>query len=239
MTGITEGSPLYTTPPSDLEMANPCVLCSKVGLTLKRGWAYQFSDGYTEGVSTPLHLAGMNATGSSTSKLRALVGGVLTSIHRRIAGGRHCTCRFADSAEAVEILLRASACESLPDAGGKTATDMVGFTNMSVRNLLNIEGKKRLTAQTAQRTNRMLERAPADRAWRHRGWLVPSRSYPIRAQIVDNRNNSTRSAKELRSKDEGSGWSARNGVNADLGRLVGTLVGLELEGLFRLATSFL
>lgn len=205
--------------------------------------SYGFSDGYEESRLTPLHIAIVGLVGASTGRLRALVEAG-ADIHALTDGGRtalHMACRFADSAEAVEILLHAGASESLPDTDGKTAADVVGLADVmsGVDVMHKSEESKRLKAETAQRIRRMLERAPADRAWRRRGWLVLCRSRPTRAHLSGDGGNSTRSTKQLRTGDESSGGIAGDGVKTDLARLVGTLVGLEVEGLFRLVVSFL
>ncbi|CAN0509764.1 unnamed protein product [Ectocarpus sp. 12 AP-2014] len=93
-----------------------------------------------------------------------------------------------------------------------------------------------------QRIRRILARAPADRSWRRRGWLVLSRSCPTRVQIANGSRSSGNSAKMARVSGESSSRDdeeTEDRMVADLGDLVGRLVGLEANGLFRLVVGFL
>lgn len=84
----------------------------------------------------------------------------------------------------------------------------------------------RIVEDDNQRIRQKLARAPADRAWRRRGWLAHCRSCPTsRAQLVPYEINNTRSATEAGA--EASTGAAWDGMDGDLASLVGTLVGLE------------
>ncbi|CAN0456182.1 unnamed protein product [Ectocarpus sp. 8 AP-2014] len=96
----------------------------------------------------------------------------------------------------------------------------------------------------------MLARAPADRSWRRRGWLVLSRSYPTRVHIANGSSSSSSSissingnaAKVARVSGEGSSRDderTEDDMMVGLRDLVGRLVGLEADGLFRLVVGFL
>ncbi|CAM9294049.1 unnamed protein product, partial [Ectocarpus sp. 4 AP-2014] len=95
----------------------------------------------------------------------------------------------------------------------------------------------------------MLARAPADRSWRRRGWLVLSRSCPTRVQMANGSSSdicigSSKgcSAKVARVSGGDSGGDeeeAEDQMMVDWRGLVGRLVGLEADGLFRLVVGFL
>ncbi|CAN0539327.1 unnamed protein product [Ectocarpus sp. 12 AP-2014] len=101
---------------------------------------------------------------------------------------------------------------------------------------------------------RMLARAPADRSWRRRSWLVLSRSCPTRVQIANRSEGGSisssssssssmgNSAKVARVSVEGSSLDdeeTEDQTTVGLRDLVGRLVGLEDDGLFRLVVGFL
>ncbi|CAN0313453.1 unnamed protein product [Ectocarpus sp. 8 AP-2014] len=93
----------------------------------------------------------------------------------------------------------------------------------------------------------MLARAPADRSWRRRGWLVLSRAYPTRVQITNGSRGTITSsngcsAKVARASGEDSGRNdeeTEDQITVEWKGLVGRVVGLEVDGLFRLVVSFL
>lgn len=177
-----------------------------------------YHDAHDESQLTPLHVAALE--GSSISTLYALVERG-ADINAQTAHGRtalHIACRLAHC-EDVEILLRSGADVSLKDSLGQTAMDLVGdigFFDPEFAAETEIENKD---------IRRMLARAPADRAWGRRRWLVLCRACPTRLRLAESGGNAP-SAME-------------DDVDVDLARLVGTLVGLKEEGLFRLAVSFL
>ncbi|CAN0077539.1 unnamed protein product [Ectocarpus sp. 12 AP-2014] len=87
---------------------------------------------------------------------------------------------------------------------------------------------------------------PADRSWRHRGWLVLSRSCLTRVQVASGSisisSSNGNSAKVARVSGEGSSRDdeeTEDQMMVDLRDLVGRLVGLEADGLFRLVVGFL
>ncbi|CAN0493099.1 unnamed protein product [Ectocarpus sp. 12 AP-2014] len=130
---------------------------------------------------TPLHLA-VNRRIASAGTIRALVEGG-ANVHARARRDNtplHTACKRA-SVTGVELLLRWGADEKLTNSVGKTPADMM-----------------RAWEQYGPETNhqclrRMLARAPADRSWRRRSWLVLSRSCPTRVQIA-NRSEGGRSS---------------------------------------------
>lgn len=76
------------------------------------------------------------------------------------------------AAEVVNLLLRSGADEAIADEDGHIAGDMVGRA---------VKEKYRL-AGDVKRVRELLTRAPADRAWRRRGYLVLCRAYPDRVK---------------------------------------------------------
>ena len=193
--------------------------------------AHWFWDGYAEYHLTPLHVAALE--GSSVSTLHALVEGG-ADVNAQTANGRtalHIACRLAHS-EDVEILLGAGADESLTDSEGSTALHLVGDIGL-------FDQEFAVESEIPNRDIRqMLARAPGDRAWCRRRWLVLCRSCPNRVHLARCGGN-PRSAVELRAGGKSSDEATSDYANEDLARLVSTLVGLKEEGLFRLAVSFL
>ncbi|CAM9329814.1 unnamed protein product [Ectocarpus sp. 13 AM-2016] len=105
----------------------------------------------------------------------------------------------------------------------------------------------------SQRIHQMLARAPADRSWRRRSWLVLSRSCPTRVKIANGnvsyssvsssrKGSNGTSAKMSRISGEDAGGGEReteDQMMADFRDLVTRLVGLEADGLFRSVVGFL
>ncbi|CAN0010612.1 unnamed protein product [Ectocarpus sp. 13 AM-2016] len=189
---------------------------------------------------TPLHLA-VNRRIASAGTIRALVEGG-ANVHAGARRGNtplHTACKRA-SVTGVELLLRWGADEKLTNSVGKTPADMM-----------------RAWEQNGPETNhqcllRMLARAPADRSWRRRSWLVLCRSCPTRVQIANRSEGGSisssssssmgNSAKVARVSVEGSSLGdeeTEDQTTVDLRDLAGRLVGLEDDGLFRLVVGFL
>lgn len=76
------------------------------------------------------------------------------------------------AAEIVDILVRAGADETNVDHYGNTPADVVCLSN---------EGADQ-PAEDAERVRELLANAPADRAWRRRGYFLLCRSHPERLQ---------------------------------------------------------
>ncbi|CAM9298422.1 unnamed protein product [Ectocarpus fasciculatus] len=146
----------------------------------------------------------------------------------------HGACKWS-SVAAVEILLRWGADETLTDDGEETPADVIGFWEDS--DIENEADNKRIS--------QMLARAPADRSWRRRGWLVLIRSCPTRVQIANGSTSSISkgcSAKVARVSGEGSGGDdeeTEDEMMVDLRDLVGRIVGLEADVLFWSVVGFL
>lgn len=73
------------------------------------------------------------------------------------------------AAEIVDALLRAGADETIVNFFGDNAADGIRA---------DVEGDENYLAGNVDRVRELLANAPADRAWRRRGYLVLCRSYP-------------------------------------------------------------
>lgn len=129
-----------------------------------------------------------------------------------------CTSQRIGFWEAVDILLRSGADETTVDAGGKTCLQLLdegggfGFG----RGLSGSSGDK-------ERARLLLTRAPNDRAWRRRSWLVMLNSRALKG-------------------GEGCGTPEAEyagEVEESLGSVVVRLIGLTPEGMFHRVVSFL
>ncbi|CAN0387269.1 unnamed protein product [Ectocarpus fasciculatus] len=192
---------------------------------------------------TPLHLA-VDVRIPPRGTIRALFEGG-ADINARCARNRtplYLACGRL-SVSGVELLLCLGADEKLTSNTGKTPADVIGVWQEN-----NLDDEQREADH--QRIRRMLARAPADRSWRRRGWLVLSRSCPTRVQIANgssgssggSTNNNGNSAKVARVGGEHSGRDGEETEDhtmADLRGLARRLVGLEADGLFRLVVGFL
>lgn len=122
---------------------------------------------------TPLHDAAVGGTEAST---RALVmAGASTEVKARISGRTplHEACAYLRPA-IVRALLSLDADEGATDNDGSKPSDIVN------RRMVQSDSNL-VEAANAIRT--MLERAPADRRWRHRGLLLLLRRHPQRAKL--------------------------------------------------------
>ena len=197
--------------------------------------------------STPLHGAAYERLRTSGTILALLQGGA--SVDVRMSGDYtplHLACQESCVCN-VEALLHWGADETLTTSSGETAEDMLGEWDR--RDLSgdededahiyadSSEGQER--SANDQRIRHMLARAPADRCWRRRGWLVLARSCPTTVQLAQDTgggsNSSGCSTKTAKTGRNGSD----DRETADLARLVGRVVGLDVEDIFRLVVGFL
>lgn len=88
-----------------------------------------------------------------------------------------------------------------------------------------------------QRSHHMLARAPADRSWRRRSWLVvtPSCRGGVRLASEGNRDGRGDGGGSSRHRDDASGDcnDAGDQARVDLERLVGRVVDLHVKYMFR------
>ncbi|CAB1103951.1 unnamed protein product [Ectocarpus sp. CCAP 1310/34] len=192
----------------------------------------------TDSCFTPLHVA-VDGRIASDGTIRALLEGAdVDSRARHDQTPLHIACKHA-SVSGVELLLRWGADEQLTNNRGDMPADVI-----RARQQGDLDDEEHDADN--QRICRMLTRAPADRSWRRRGWLVLSRYCPTRVQI-DNGSSSRgsyngNSAKvaTLSGEDTGRGdEETEDRIMADLRDLVDWLVGLEADSLFRLVVAFL
>ena len=162
---------------------------------------------------------------------------------------------------AVDLLLRWGADETALNDDGKTPAEMLDSGGEATDN--------RASEDEIERTRMLLSRAPADRAWRRRGWLVMLRSRAVMAgaaMACDGRGDATigpgtpggprerGSCKAARREAAGIGGGDHvvrrqesTGIGVDGGDgdggvwsgVVGLLVGMEPEGVFRTVLGFL
>ena len=184
---------------------------------------------------TPLHLAALK---DSSGGIRALLEGG-ANINARSGDGYtplHDAC-YQSYVDCVEILLRWGADDKLTDASRETAEDVVGEWE---RNGEEEDAESEQRKADDERIRWMLARAPADRSWRRRGWLVMARSFPAKVQLAMERNSGGGGGSRGSSDDAVGGSSGTLGqTKTDPERLVNRVVGLDVEGIFRLVVGFL
>ena len=195
--------------------------------------------------STPLQLA---AYAGSSATVRALLEGGANPHFRRGGGTPLETACHASNADVVELLLRWGVDEKLTwDTLGKWQNfedryyELDGCPDDEKRNW-----RERKAAD--QRIRHMLARAPADRCWRRRGWLVLARSCPVKVHLAHDSNSNSGSGSgggssggstAKTAKAITSGGDRGSDETAALARLVSRVVKLDAEGVFRLVVGFL
>ncbi len=174
-----------------------------------------------------------------------------------------CETRFPGLEGTVDLLLRWGADETASDNNCQTPADSLFSSSL---------GDAQCSEQEVQRTRVLLARAPADRAWRRRCWLVMLRwrdSKATAAAAGSGSRGSIGSVSTARADGRAGGGSCKvkvartitsgnsphgrtnNGgdgdgveAGAEIGRgnlrgVVAQLLGLELEGVFRMVVGFL
>lgn len=181
---------------------------------------------------------------------------------RTIAGENllHLACRRRQTGleKVVELLLRFGVDETAVNHAGKTPAALTLEVSDG--------GSRTCSPEEVERAQLLLIRAPIDRAWRRRCWLVMLNSRVSRAKTAgcsgsgvsehgssaaDGRGGRVAS-KMARSKNgerhgsdvigqAGNGCAVVGicGEDGSLGALVASLIGLELEGVFRIVVGFL
>ena len=237
-----------------------------------------FIEGTGDGVGTPL----LNAAVACSSKaMLALLQrgadlGVQTARRlRRTFSPLHAAClrRHGGLEVAVDLLLRWGADETAVDDNGKTPAETL---DLRLPGYLP-PGESRCSQEEIDRVRTLLARAPADRAWRRRGWLVMLRSRTAMAGSASREESSCEtddgvgvgssasSAAAGGRRPEGrdhckvarnertervdpkvpgkastsEGLAETDGEGEGWNRLVASLLGLELEGVFRTVVGFL
>ena len=151
----------------------------------------------------------------------------------------------------VSILLRWGADETAADKYGRTPADMLNLASP----FENVEPQG--SQEDVERVHLLLARAPADRAWRRRGWLVMLRSRASKVEVASNDNGGCSNIAGIQERERrqiartkiaagvehgmrGQASSSGGlGAGGELSDIVAVLLGLELDGLFRTVVSFL
>ncbi len=141
----------------------------------------------------------------------------------------------------VDQLLRSGADETILDEWGETAADAVA------RDV----GEEYRVAEDEERVHKLLADAPADRAWRRRGYLVMCRAHPDRVQHLQE-NSSTHASVARQTRHDGKlQRPGTSSCNDGKGAIVdGTIAGswgcaatrvlrLQEEGIFRMILGYL
>ena len=112
------------------------------------------------------------------------------------------------AAEVVDLLLRWGADETIADEDGHIAADMMGRA---------VEEKHRV-AGGVERVRELLANAPADRAWRRRGYLALCRKHPDRLRLP-RQDNATVAAAAAAAASARAGATSRLRSGAKLARM--------------------
>lgn len=193
---------------------------------------------------TPLHHAA-----SRTNQVAALAlvkhG---AEVNTKTDGGRHTPLHYASchagrqgTAQVVDVLLRWGADETIVNKDGKSPADIIGI-------LTKEEGDR--LAHDIERVQKLLANAPADRAWRRRGYLALCRAHPDRLQVREGGEKydglATRAcsraklvAEETSTTGKGSGRSTLDAVHRGSWTVVARVLRLEEEGIFRSIVGYL
>lgn len=114
----------------------------------------------------------------------------LTALHRV------CAESPKNTEAAVDLLLRWGADETALDKNGKTPAELLNFDD---------EDDESLSQDGVERVRLLLARAPADRAWRRRGWLVMIRARNVKDNVKDNVKENKEAEKKNGEDKEGKG----------------------------------
>ncbi|CAM9809400.1 unnamed protein product [Hapterophycus canaliculatus] len=154
---------------------------------------------------TPLLLAAWLGHAAAISKL--LASGARVDADGIPRSALHCAC-MQGHAGCVSELLRGGADESVEDEDGNTPAEVIGTMSESLER-----------AEDVALIREMLRRAPADRSWRRRGWLVMLRardcaaagllSLPPLPIAVTTRSSARRGAGESDTRGGGGGGGGR------------------------------
>ncbi|CAM9935787.1 unnamed protein product, partial [Pylaiella littoralis] len=189
---------------------------------------------------TPLQVSCVVGQISSSSAIYALLEGGAEVNSTGFDGWTQLyrACNFSSLA-GVELLLRWGADENLTDVVGDTAADILGLWEED-EDVGDIRSEQRKADD--QRIRRILARAPADRSWRRRGWLVLCRDPTVtKVQLATKSCRGDRSTKvakagcDLRRVCDQPGYRTVD----DMGDLVRRVVLLEQEDVFRVVVGFL
>lgn len=188
---------------------------------------------------TPLHIAAAE-TIASRSIIHALLEGGANVNARDANDGTplHNAC-FKSCVGAVELRLRWGADEELIDEREETPEDVLGQWEETEQQ----DGEEQQQRKADDQSIRhMLARAPADRSWHRRGWLILSRSFPDKVQFAEESSRNGDSSAKVPwagCKEAGGSGNGSRELAVDLEQLVSRVFELKAEGVFRLVVSFL
>ena len=146
----------------------------------------------------------------------------------------------------VDLLLRSGADETITDEEGETPTDAIG-------QWFGEDEDEDPLVEEIERVRRLLANAPADRAWRRRGYLVLCRAHPDRVQLGQESSSENggvarrtrrraKLAKAEGSRDSetaGGATAARKKSCMQWAGVVVNVLGIHEEGVFRTIVGFL
>ncbi|CAM9200833.1 unnamed protein product [Hapterophycus canaliculatus] len=189
---------------------------------------------------TPLHLACIKHASAGTVRALLEAGANVNAISGNDSTPLLFACNQSNAAS-VEVLLHWGADETLGEPWSNVEPWEEDDTNPDSDAKSDDEQRR----NDNKLIRRMLERAPADRSWRRRGWLILCRSCPGNLKLThdSSASNTGKSAKKMpKASGDVSVESAdvtEINQGADIGHLVREVVGLESEGVFRVVVSFL
>ena len=145
------------------------------------------------------------------------------------------------AAEVVDALLRAGADETIIIDGGLKAADVIGAA---------VEEEEDRLAEDVERVRELLANAPADRAWRRRGYLVLCRAHPDRVQHQGQvssgihhsdtaRRTRTRAKLARPAETAGDSSSVDECTGVDWVDVVSKVLVVQEEGIFRTIVGYL
>ncbi|CAB1115549.1 unnamed protein product [Ectocarpus sp. CCAP 1310/34] len=205
---------------------------------------------------TPLHVAcskldcsAIHALLRSGSDIQAVDNSRCSPLHHAVNRIEHWDSA-ADVAHAVNLLLRWGADENAVNSQGKTAREV----------LQQVSSFPAPFPDDTTQVQRLLSKAPQDKTWRRRGWLVLGRTRPNRVKPkAKNEGASTRSStRNVRARDSATGARFNAAATleqevegaiaprdiyasaaAGLSNLVAAVLGLREEDVFRSVVGFL
>ena len=131
------------------------------------------------------------------------------------------------AADVVNSLLRSGADETILNEEGKAAADVIGVPQQVL-----LFQDEAILADEVDRVRELLANAPADRAWRRRGYLVLCRAHSDRVKLAKE-NGSGSKLGRTKTTSEAVGGS-RDGAG-----VVAMVLGLQEEGIFRTIVGYL
>lgn len=144
------------------------------------------------------------------------------------------------AAEVVESLLRAGADETMADDQGNKATDVIGAAD--------VEEEGSTVVDDVERVRELLANAPADRAWRRRGYLLLCRAHSDRVQLgqaidittrADTRRRTRSHAKLVRTEGIAGDSTVDDGSGGDWAVVMSKVLWLQEEGIFQMIVGYL